>query len=161
MAKKKFEHIVEESFNEGYQSEPEIVPAEVSAQPPQTSDAEIRASSLSEKTKDEFFYVLAKKGFDKAIEALTPTEKKTLIRNIEAGDEGILNKILGREDRSTYYLTDLHRACIDVVSHEGGIKKNDVIVTALEQFFTDEVRDTAKELIVSRTLKKLEKEIKR
>ena len=137
MAKKKdFSHVVEESFEEGYRSEPEGT-----ASAPEKHEAPVEEPVV--------------------VEAENLSENELLLRKIIAGDEEALESLWGREDRSTYYLTDLHRACVDIVSHEEGIKKNDVIVSALNRFFTEDVKAAAKELVVSRAIKKLEKDIKK
>lgn len=137
MAKKKdFSKVVEESFEEGYRSEPEVVT-------PITEPQEVPVVE------------------EPAPEPEVLTESELLLRKIIAGDEEALQSLWDREDRSTYYLTDLHRACVDVESHEEGKKKNDVITAALNQYFSDEVKEAAKELVVSRAIKKLEKEIQK
>lgn len=137
MAKKKdFSHIVEESFEEGYRSEPEVTTSE-----PEKPEVPVEEPVVAEP------------------EHLS--ENELLLRRINAGDEEALEGLWGREDRSTYYLTDLHRACVDIMSHEEGIKKNEVIVSALNRFFPEEVRTAAKDLVVSRAIKKLEKDIQK
>lgn len=162
MAKKKnFDDIVEQSFNEGYTSEPEIVSEK--AQPEQRRG---RANSENERelrpeAKERFFKVLDKKGFDEALKSLNPAEKEILARELKSGDEEIVVHLLGFDARSTYYLTDWHRACIDVVSHKKGIKKNEVIVAALEHYIAEEgAGEEAKELVVSRAITKLDQESK-
>lgn len=138
MAKKKdFSNIVEESFEEGYRSEPEAVVSE----PERRQEAPVEEPVT--------------------VEPEHLSENELLLKKINSGDEEALESLWGREDRSTYYLTDLHRACIDIMSHEEGIKKNEVIVSALNRFFPETVRTAAKELIVSRAIKKLEKDIQK
>lgn len=137
MAKKKdFSHIVEESFEEGYRSEPEVTTSE-----PDKPEVPVEEPVVAEPEH--------------------MSENELLLRRINAGDEEALEGLWGREDRSTYYLTDLHRACVDIMSHEEGIKKNEVIVSALNRFFPEEVRTAAKDLVVSRAIKKLEKDIQK
>lgn len=136
MAKKKdFSKVVEESFEEGYRSEPETVVSEPVQQEAPAVEPEV-------------------------VESEPLSANELLLRRIIAGDEDELEALWAREDRSTYYLTDLHRACIDIMSHEEGIKKNEVIVSALNRFFPEEVKAAAKELVVSRAIKKLEKDIR-
>lgn len=160
MAKKKdFENIVEESFNEGYTSEPEITPERTQPEAGRGRTSSKSERELSPEAKERFFKVLDKKGFDEALKSLNPAEKGILARELKSGDEEIVAHLLGFDGRSTYYLTDWHRACIDVVSHKKGIKKNEVIVAALERYIAEEgAGEEAKELVVSRAITKLEQE---
>lgn len=138
MAKKKseFDNVVEESFNEGYQSEPEVD----NNQKAETETKE--APPAPEPTK--IF-----------------SENELRLRSIVAGEAETLEEIWGKEDRSTYYLTDVHRACIDIIAHEEGIKKNDVVVAALNKYFSDAIKQAAKDRVVTIAIKKLEREIQK
>ncbi len=138
MAKKKseFDNVVEESFNEGYQSEPEVDNNQKTE--PQTQEA----PPSPEPTK--IF-----------------SENELRLRSIVAGEAETLEEIWGKEDRSTYYLTDVHRACIDIIAHEEGIKKNDVVVAALNKYFSDAIKQAAKDRVVTIAIKKLEREIQK
>ena len=142
MAKKKeFDNIVEESFNEGYQSEPDLsTPNQQEPATPSTNASE-PAQTVNEN------------------EGLS--EKEIMLRKITAGEAETLNKIWGKEDRSTYYLTDLHRACIDIMAHEEGMKKNEIVVNALNNYFTEDIKNAAKERVITMAVKKLEREIKK
>ncbi len=134
MAKKKeFDNIVDESFEEGYKSEPD------------TSSLTRQNPPAVENTPEE-------------TEPLS--ESELLLRKINAGDVETLQNIWEREDRSTYYLTDHHRACIDIMAYEEGVKKNEIVVTALNQFFSEKTKEAAKDRVVSMAVKKLEREIK-
>ena len=138
MAKKKseFDNVVEESFNEGYQSEPEVDNNQKAE--PQTQEA----PPSPESTK--IF-----------------SENELRLRSIVAGEAETLEEIWGKEDRSTYYLTDVHRACIDIIAHEEGIKKNDVVVAALNKYFSDAIKQAAKDRVVTIAIKKLERKIQK
>ena len=134
MAKKKeFDNIVDESFKEGYEREPELVKTE-----------QIPEIKQEEPVVEERL-----------------SEKELLLRKIIAGDEEVLREILGKEDRSTYYITDVHRACIDIMSHEEGVKKGQIVVDALNAYFSNEIKEAAKERVVTMAIKKLEREIKK
>lgn len=137
MAKKKeFDNIVDESFEEGYQSEPEIrtaVDAQTEVDAPQF---EVRDTELL-------------------------SENELRLRRIRAEDPEILNELWNREERSTYYITDLHRACIEIMSHEEGIKKQQVVGDALLAYFSEEVKEAAKERVITLAVKSLEKEIEK
>ena len=133
--KKNFDNIVDESFEEGYRSEPESS----SAMPPKSAAKEPKEETPS----------LPKL-----------SEKEQLLQKIMSGDEMTLKTIWEREDRSTYYLEDLHRACIDIMAHEEGMKKNEIVVNALNQYFSSQVREAAKDRVVSMAIKKLKREIK-
>lgn len=134
MAKKKtFDNIVDESFEEGYKSEPTA---------PSTPSQESLAEPKS------------------AIEEKELTENERLLQRINNGDVETLKSIWDREDRSTYYLTDHHRACIDIMAYEEGMKKNEIVVNALNQYFSEKVKSAAKERVVSMAVKRLEREIK-
>lgn len=138
MAKKKeFNGVVEESFNEGYNSEPTV-------------------EETNPVVPEEENPVVAEE--DNIIEE-NLSENEILLRKIRAGEAETLEEVLGKEDRSTYYLTDVHRACIDIMSHEEGIKKNQVVVDALNKYFSDELKTAAKERVITMAIKKLEKEI--
>ncbi len=138
MAKKKdFENIVEESFKEGYTSEP----------------------NKAEEKNDENPQIEVQEPVSQEPENLS--ENELLLRSIVAGEKETLEKIWEKEDRSTYYLTDVHRACIDIMAHNEGIKKNDIVTTALNEFFSEEIREAAKDRVVTMAIKKLEREIKK
>lgn len=135
MAKKKeFDNVVEESFNEGYESEPGR-PEEIVVDSPQVKQEATPLENLS--------------------------ENELLLKRITDGEKETLERIWDKEDRSTYYLTDVHRACIDIMAHEEGIKKNDIVTTALNKFFTEEIKEAAKERVVTMAIKKLKREIKK
>lgn len=137
MAKKKdFENIVEESFEEGYKSEPEIKTTVQTQSEPAEQENDNKASVVL-------------------------SENELRLRKIRAGDPDTLNEIWNREDRSTYYLTDLHRACIDIMSHEEGIKKQQVVGDALLAYFSEEVKEAARERVVTMAIKNLEREIEK
>ena len=141
MAKKKnFDNIVDESFNEGYQSEPDN-------------------SAVSPKADEkEPVTPMERKPAPPAPKEMT--EKEQLLSNILSGDAETLQSIWGREDRSTYYLTDLHRACIDIMAHEEGVTKNKIVVDALESFFAEKANiPAAKERVLTLAVKKLQREI--
>lgn len=134
MAKKKeFDNIVDESFEEGYKSEPEII-----------TNQEKKQETKEQQSQEP--------------EALSENER--LLQKINAGDQETLTNIWEREDRSTYYLTDHHRACIDIMAYEEGMKKNEIVVSALNQYFSEKVKESAKERVISIAIKKLEREIK-
>ena len=137
MAKKKeFDNIVEETFYEGYKSEPEYERKNETNTETETKE--------SEKNNG-------------------PSETELRLRKIIGGDEEVLNEVYignnGELTRSTYYFTDVHRACVDIVAHKEGIKKNDVVLAAFDKYFGEKIIKEARELVVSREIKKLEKEI--
>lgn len=137
MAKKKdFKNIVDESFEEGYQSEPVIKT---------TAQTNFEAEEKQEDIK----------------ETKVLSENELRLRRIRAEDPDTLNEIWNREDRSTYYLTDLHRACIDILAHEEGIKKQQVVGEALLAYFSDEVKEAARERVITMAVKNLEREIEK
>ena len=76
-----------------------------------------------------------------------------------ANDERALNNVLTYAERSTYYITDVHRECIDIVSGRRRIKKNDVIVAALDAYFSDEDKKEAERRAVETAVIKLKHEL--
>lgn len=156
MAKKKtFDNIVSESFEDGYTSEPKIVPGEEGLKPNKNIPAENQERDLSQEAKKKFFVTLDKEGFGEAVKTLSPAEKEILAQKIEAENEEIVARIVGRKDRSTYYLTDLHRACIKIVSYEEDVHKSEVIAAALEKYFSEDVVAAAEELVIANAIEKL------
>ena len=133
MAKKKdFDNLVDESFQEGYRSEPELPSVNKDAGANQVEGApEVQLS-----------------------------EKEIFLRKILAGEPEVLRSIWENEDRYTYYLSDMLRACIEIESYKEGCTKTKVIATALERYFSDEVKVAAQKRAVELKVKKLEREIK-
>lgn len=155
MAKKKntFDNVVEESFKAGYESEPEITTEETKSQ--EQPETVIEKKELTVEEINSFIESYNKVGFDKALAMLSAEEQELLWENIQSGEGDIAELLYRNTERSTYYLTDLQRACIDIVSHENGTTKNQVIVDALDLYFSESVIKAAKELIITRTLKKV------
>ena len=141
MAKKKdFDNIVEESFNEGYQSEPDRSPVPQKEEPVE-KPAVTESENLSE---DEL-----------------------LLRQILSGDRATIGELCASTKRSTYYFTLLELACIDIMAHEEGIKKNDIITTALDRYLKEEygakyeeLKTAAQERVVTMEVKDLKQKIK-
>lgn len=132
MAKKKeFGNIVETSFIEGYESEPEIM----TQNPQKNNPTETQAPT----------YILS--------------ETEILLRKIVSGNEEVINDMLNYSERSTYYLTDLHRACIEVKSREDFVTKQEVVRAALERYFDEKTVAAAKEELIRKKIKTLKKEI--
>ena len=153
MAKKKdFGNIVDESFEEGYKSEPgtEVEASDVDVAQEETPAVEPAVPKL---TKEELKSIWVKKDKDRTAE-----ESDIFLRLLAANDPNALSVVIDYEERSTYYLTDVHRACVDILSHQEGLKKNDIIVSALNAYFSDEIKRAAEELVVTRAIKKLERE---
>lgn len=151
MAKKKdFGNIVDESFEEGYNSEPEVEVSNADIEQEETPAIEPVLPKLS---KQELKQIWEKKDKDRTAE-----ESNAFLSLLNANDENALSVVIGYEERSTYYLTDVHRACVDILSHEEGLKKNDIIVSALNAYFSDEIKRAAEERVVTMAIKKLERE---
>ncbi len=153
MAKKKeFDNIVDESFEEGYKSEPgaEVdVAGAVAAQ----EEAPTVEPAMPKLTREELKSIWVKKDKDRTAE-----ESDVFLRLLAANDPDALSVVIDYEERSTYYLTDVHRACVDILSHQEGLKKNDIVVAALNAYFSEEIKREAEELVVTRAIKKLERE---
>ncbi len=136
MAKKKeFNNLVEESFNEGYTSEPEVTAPNPSAV----------------------------HHFDAVAPNTSPqnlSENEILLNKILSEDEGVINELLNFSQRSTYYLTELHRECIEVKSREDVVTKQEVVRAALENYFDVETVEAAKRELIRKKIKALNKEIK-
>ncbi len=156
MAKKKtFDNIVEESFKAGYESEPEIITE--NTKPEEEPSIANAKRELTAEEINSFIEDYNKIGFDKALAMLPAEEQELLLENIQTGEGAIVEQLFGNAERSTYYLTDLHRACVDIVSHQNGTTKNQVVLDALDLYFSKDVIKAAKELVISRTLKKIER----
>ena len=137
MAKKKeFNSIVEDSFNEGYESEPEVTSC------PLDENKYTETNSPKNPTR-------------------VPSENEILLKKILSGDETIINNLLNYTERSTYYLTDLHRACIDVKAREDFTSKQDVVRSALESYFNEKVVAAAKEELIRKKVMELKKIIEK
>lgn len=85
------------------------------------------------------------------------SENEALLQKILAGDPETIGDITGYVERSTYYLTDLHRACIEVKAREDVTSKQDVVRSALESYFDKETVEKAKEELIRKKIKTLEK----
>lgn len=155
MAKKKdFGNVVDESFEEGYKSEPgtgEELPV-VDAGQQETPD-EPKGPALPKLTMEELKRIWVKKDKERTVE-----ESEIFFRLLQANDPDALSVVIDYEERSTYYLTDVHRACVDIMSHEEGLKKNDIVVAALNAYFSAETKRAAEELVVARAIKKMARE---
>lgn len=152
MAKKKdFSNIVDESFEEGYNSEPEL---ETPAVEP-AAEAEVVAEPVVYDLNEEEL----KKLWEKKGKGCTSEECGIFLNMLLSGNEKARNVVVEYEERSTYYLTDVHRACIDIVSHNEGLKKNEVVVAALNAYFSEEIKSAAREHAVTMAIKKLEREL--
>ena len=170
MAKKKdFSKIVEESFNDGYVSEPEV---EVIAKenekveepvPVQESPAEEVVEVIAEETTEEApveeapVEEIAEEPEEEPEEELT--ESEILLKRLTEGDEELLNELLYKKERATYYLTNIQRACIDIVAREEVLIKNDVVSAAYDKFFSDAIKEAAKEEVIRKTIKTLKRQI--
>lgn len=159
MAKKKdFTNIVEESFEAGYNSEPEINKGQV--QPLKEQEENRAETAVQEVSLKKIKEVVGKKGFEEALKVLSAREKEMLLRILIAGDEDIINKITSNAERSTYYITDVHRACIELISHQEGINKGQVVEDALDAWFkgfSDDLIKNAEERVITMAIKKLER----
>ena len=186
MAKKKdFSNIVEESFNDGYVSEPDVevtsketekveeatAPAEELATevveetltPPAEETTEAALEQVAEETVVEEVPVV------EAIEEIVEepeeepeeelTESAILLKRLTDGDEELLEELWNKQERATYYLTNVQRACIDIVARDEVLTKNAVVNAAYEKYFSDAVKEAAKEEVVRRTIKTLKRQI--
>ncbi len=177
MAKKKtFDNIVEESFNDGYNSEPEV---EVTVKEPtkdeeKTVPAEETATEIVEETltppTDEVTETAPEQADEEApvtegVEEVVEepeeelTESEILLKRLTDGDEELLEELWNKKERATYYLTNIQRACIDIVAREEVLTKNDVVDAAYNSFFSDIIKEAAKEEVVRKTIKTLKRQI--
>ncbi len=179
MAKKKdFSNIVEESFNDGYVSEPEV---EVTAKAPEKVEetpapAEAPVAEVTEETQEQpTEEVIEEAPTDEAPVEETPaeeitediveepeeelTESEILLKRLTDGDEELLNDLWYKQERATYYLTGIQRACIDIMAREEVMSKNAVVNAAYEKFFSDAIKEAAKEEVVRKTIKTLKRQV--
>lgn len=186
MAKKKdFSNIVEESFNDGYVSEPDV---EVTAKEPEkVEEATAPAEELATEVVEETLTPPAEETTEAALEQVAEetvveevpvveaieeiveepeeepeeelTESEILLKRLTDGDEELLEELWNKQERATYYLTNVQRACIDIVARDEVLTKNAVVNAAYEKYFSDAVKEAAKEEVVRRTIKTLKRQI--
>lgn len=166
MAKKKnFDNIVEESFKDGYTSEPDI---EVVAKEEKVEETpapveetvevvEAAQEQPAEEVTEEIVDEPAEEPAEEPEEELT--ESEILLKRLTDGDEELLEELWNKKERATYYLTNVQRACIDIVAREEVLIKNDVVSAAYDKFFSDAIKEAAKEEVVRKTIKTLKRQI--
>lgn len=162
MAKKKiFDNIVNESFEEGYTSEPEVVTAPV-PETPVTATEQEQATPAADVIEEQPTEILPEP------EAVEPqqaepeplSDNELLLQKVLAEDPEVLSSIINHPIRATYYLTDFHLACIDIMAYEDGINKSELVKDALNQYFSEETKAAARARVVSLATKKLKQKIK-
>ena len=175
MAKKKdFSNIVEESFNDGYISELEVAteakepekkteeavaPAEETVEVAVEEQEPAVEESPVEETTEEIVEEATEDVAEESKEEEKLTENEILLKRIVDGDEELLEELWYGQERATYYLTGIQRACIDIMAREEVMSKNAVVNAAYENFFSDEIKEAAKEEVVRKAIKTLERKI--
>ena len=162
MAKKKnFDNIVEESFKDGYTSEPdiEVVAKEekVEETPAPVEETVEVVEAAQEQPAEEVTEEIVEEPAEEPEEELT--EGEILLKRLTDGDEELLEELWNKKERATYYLTNVQRACIDIVAREEVLIKNDVVSAAYDKFFSDAIKEAAKEEVVRKTIKTLKRQI--
>lgn len=187
MAKKKdFSNIVEDSFNDGYVSEPDVevvakepkkveektTPAEEpvaevveeTLTPPTEEATETAPEQVDEEAPTEISFIeetpieeVVEEPAEEPEEELT--ESEILLKRLTDGDEELLEELWNKQERATYYLTNVQRACIDIMAREEVLTKNAVVSAAYDKYFSDKIKEIAKEEVVRRTIKTLKRQI--
>ena len=144
-----FDNIVDESFAEGYTSEPERPSASgrgAGAAPAQGRPAGAEAPPTESTSRRS------------GGPALSENERR--LRKLIAGDEEELGVLYGSEGRYTCYLSELLQACIDIYAYREGYPKTKVVGILLNQFFPEDLKAEARERIVELAIKDLERKVK-
>lgn len=141
MAKKKdtFDNLVDESFDEGYTSEPETVIETNRTAPIQSEAPANEAPALQNKRP--------------------LTENEIFLRDILAKKEPALNKVWEKTIRRTVYLSDFLYACVEIESYKQNVPMTRVIETALKLYFNDAIKEEARERSVEMAIKHLREKI--
>ena len=201
MAKKKdFSNVVEDSFNDGYVSEPDVEvvakegekvekaavvdktpviveePAakviEETITPPIEEAEQTASEEIIEETPVEEALVeetpieeSAEEVIEESAEDVVEepeeelTESELVLKKLTDGDEEILSNLLYKPERTTYYLNGLQRACLDVKAREEALSQTALLRTILENYFSDAIKEAAKEEVVRKEIKKLKRQV--
>ncbi len=201
MARRKndFSNIVEESFNDGYISEPDVevtiqepkkdeanpVPAEdnvaevveetvtppaeetdettseQNTEEPAVDDASVDATPEEEVVVEENVAEVVVETVTEEVEEPEEelTESEILLKRLTDGDEELLGNLLYKPERKTYYFTGLQRACIEIMAREEALTRNEVLNKMFDKFFSDAIKEAAKEEVVRVEIKILKRQI--
>lgn len=162
MARKKdFSNVVEESFNDGYVSEPDVDVVAKAAEKAEekTAPAEEPVAEVVEEAVEEA--PVEESPIEETVEEPEEelSENELLLKRLTDGDKELLEELWNKKERATYYLTNIQRACIDIVAREEVLTKNDVVDAAYNKFFSDAIKEAAKEEVIRKTIKTLKRAI--
>ena len=139
MAKMKteFENIVEKSFNDGFNREPEIN----LQQEPQT----IETPEMNPENETP--------------EMLSKNE--ILLKKLRMGEADAVNEVLYKESRKTYFITELQYECINIMARVDDKIIQEVVQDALNKYFENNQRivEEARREVIRKKILRLEKEI--
>lgn len=142
MAKMKpeFANLVEDSFNDGFKREPEMIPQ----QEPETIAIENPTENPENETPE------------------TLSKDEVLLKKLRMGETDAVNEVLYKESRKTYFITEFQRECIEVMARVDDTIIQKVVQDALNKYFENNPRvvEEARREVIRKKILRLEKEIK-